>query len=273
MNTNTYSLTFNTLAVDASLAAICKFVLQHPELDGLKFTVSSKKEQITIAADSFHVISLVHRIFLSYKDEQPKHTKNTTKVVDAPMETIHEIAKETAKVSYANLASKIKTSPSSSSNSKPAVNSSTKKSSAKKVDSTGKSSPVVIKKPIHPDIVANRLIARTIGNKGCFMREIQDKMGATNVQRISVGDKVDNYFYTIYASSQQWADDTYVELQKHEFDIIKECIRPSKDDLNSSVDSSVDTDDCDDDLPVANKPEKVYPPGTSWADMMDDDDE
>jgi hypothetical protein len=269
MNTNSYSLSFNTDANTDFVKKVTVYVNDHPELVGLKFIVERKGSNITIASDSFHTISLVHRIFLTYKEETKEITKET---------------KENNKVSYAALASSA-TAPStkstSSSNSKYAATPSSKKTSAKKVDSTGKSSPVVVKKPIHPDIVANRLIARTIGNKGCFMREIQDAIGSQHVQRISVGDKPGNYVYTIYASSQQIADDTYLALQKHEFDIIKECIphtasQQEEDTESDNDDSTLQTTDVDD-VKVSDyqppKPAKVYPPGTSWVDMMDDDED
>ena len=262
MNTNSYSLSFNTDANTDFVKKVTIYVNDHPELVGLKFIVERKGSNITIASDSFHTISLVHRIFLTYKEETKEITKET---------------KENNKVSYAALASSAtSTKSTSSSNSKPAA--SNKKSSANKVDSTGKSSPVVVKKPIHPDIVANRLIARTIGNKGCFMREIQDAIGSQHVQRISVGDKPGNYVYTIYASSQQIADDTYLALQKHEFDIIKECIphtsSQQEDETESETDNStLQTTDVDDVKVSDYKPAKVYPPGTSWADMMEDDDD
>ena len=275
-------MNFHTDADSDFINKVGAHVLQHPELVGLKFGVSAQYKQITIDADSFHVLSLVHRIFLTYKDEQTKEIKDSAK--DSKKnnkDSAKDSPKDSSKVSYANLASKIKTTPSSSYDKKQAdTNKKSSKSSAKSVDSTGKSSPVVVKKPIHPDLIANRLIARTIGMKGCFMREIQDSIGSNNVQRISVGDKPGNYFYTIYASSQQIADDTYIALQKHEFDIIRECIthtHPSQSDSDSDSDSDTPNRDNTDDVKVSDylpsKPTKIYPPGTSWVDMMDDDDD
>lgn len=277
--------TVNTNSVDVAMDK----VVNHTSLAAYAFKLYQKGTDLIVRADDFPTIYKVHTVIVDLfpNDElvdndfpEREITKRNASGASASKNTSNPV--DSSKKSYAQRASSTSqsadTRPSGYSSAKSSSSSRTKSggdshkdSKSKKVDSTGKSSPVVVKKPIHPDIVSHKLIARTIGNRGCFMRDIQDKMGANNVQRISVGDKVDNYFYTIYASSQQWADDTYVALQKHEFDIIKECI-PSYQPHPHDSDSDSDTEPLDDDFPISDKPDKVYPPGTSWADMLDDDD-
>jgi hypothetical protein len=243
-------------------------IKRHTELINDVFQVYQSGNDVVIRTDSFETISKVHRIILVFP-------LSTTPSTDDEKHT-------TKSTSYANLmkstpVQKDESKDKSRKPSKPVQ----KQQSSSKVDSTGKSSPVVVKKPIHPDIVSSGLIARTIGSRGCFMREIQEQ--SKDVQRISVGDKPGNYVYTIYASNQKAVDDTYLLLQKHEFDVIKECLPQRSSSLNTSIDSEFDDErkvHTENDEKPRNsspskppRPPKVYPPGTSWVDMMDDDDD
>jgi hypothetical protein len=84
------------------------------------------------------------------------------------------------------------------------------------------------KYPIHPDIVSQRLISRTIGRSGCFINEIQSKVCQDGSVRIHVGDKKDNYFYTITALDTKQVENAYELLQKNEFAVLYDTAKQSK---------------------------------------------
>ncbi len=209
-------------------------IINHPDLYDCDFEVKQVKDQFCIIADDFPTINKVHTLIITYKPVVKNENKDDEKEFKSASKSSKR-SKKSAKPSTTN--------------------------------------DVVVKKPIHPDIVANKLIARTIGKQGCFMRSIQEQFGVDKVQRISVGDKPGNYNYTLYTVSQQVADEVYLALQKHEFEVIKECIVPKKSTQQEQLYDNTDSSDTDDDIPIDTKPDKVYPPGTSWADMMEDEDD
>jgi hypothetical protein len=84
------------------------------------------------------------------------------------------------------------------------------------------------KYPIHPDIVSQRLISRTIGRSGCFINEIQSKVSQNGSVHIHVGDKKDNYFYTITALDTKQVENAYELLQKNEFAVLYDTAKQSK---------------------------------------------
>ena len=213
--------------------SIMDSIINHPDLYDCDFEVKQVKDQFHIIAHDFPIINKVHTLITTYKPVKPV-VKKETKDDDKEFKRVSSTRPNKSKPSTTN--------------------------------------DVVVKKPIHPDIVANNLIARTIGKQGCFMRSIQEQFGVDKVQRISVGDKPGNYNYTLYTVSQQVADEVYIALQKHEFQVIKECIVPKKSTQQEQLYDNTDSSDTDDDIPIDTKPDKVYPPGTSWADMMEDDD-
>jgi len=80
------------------------------------------------------------------------------------------------------------------------------------------------KYPIHPDILLGKLIPRTIGRGGCFIVDIQNKIGKG--LHIHVGDKKDN-IYTITGSSASHVENAYELLQKNEYSVLYETAKSS----------------------------------------------
>lgn len=80
------------------------------------------------------------------------------------------------------------------------------------------------KYPIHPDIVSQRLISRTIGRRGCLISEIE---GKCNV-RIHVGDKPSDYNYSITGTECDSIETAYELLQKNEYSVLYETSKQHK---------------------------------------------
>lgn len=90
------------------------------------------------------------------------------------------------------------------------------------------------KYPIHPDIVSQRLISRTIGRRGCLISEIEGKCSV----RIHVGDKPSDYNYSITGTDSDSIETAYELLQKNEYSVLYETSKQNK--QSESTDEKVD---------------------------------